>query len=874
MEQQGRWPGDTQETEAASSAKQEELLKHSNKLRRLAAKAARHDRLDLEASSKTDAIINISSIPVALTGSILSGMNSLPPETAPVVASWSLMGAANALNFAAIRRAKEKYRTVELSGGNAIQCLRIAENPEAMPDGKVALAIHSPDFGEDPDAAGQTRASMAEALEIIAHAHEADTKNRLGGILIAESDAREAGLPFAPTREYKEFIANMSEEPANVPYEGGVMVVSPDVAAELAERLRREPKATLGDVLGGLSERHPAIAAALSADNPDIVATLHNILRRTADADGRSVRWEKDMSTIEGTEVWMGGRRKVIEDVASTLDARNPYNPRLISRSAQSGRELSNRDLRTMTGGERGADAILRQLETGNVDDVQLVRVALELLEAKDAMEVEAPNENAPTLQEPDKDQKPRRITIGEGVDRWKHCRRQVTKTVLGSAAVFAAVQTTIAGVHSVTEGQDKSIVQGQLFRVENHGLTQESPYWNQATHYAFSDGEWNEADGPQQKLTLPRTLQREDAPHLTVSVRLGDGELDLPIEEDTRLAALRAYDSHHDPVQITAYKSGDGVVTVDANQAAGAFLEYDLVAGDGPSVHATKPLTVKGEMFYSDLWKKSFDGAAEGAEYIRDNYVYDDAQKQHEALAETNSPEEYVNHLLETGRCQCQQCNTEVALMESQVRPEQDLALVTGYLHERPAGSSHSYLVESHAWLNDGRTIDATAKTMDENSVAPHYPDTTTLDKRWQANVETVLNEAESSDESQCRALWALCGAAAIGLTVLEARHRPLRRTANAYVDFDRRVTAATKIAPDDALQLMGWQAYGEWTSPVPALGKASHTIIPKEKNIPTSTLEEIARGEFRASGQLTESQQRGLRQTAAAMLRTRRKS
>lgn len=663
-----------------------------------------------------------------------------------------------------------------------------------------------------------------------------------------------------------------------MPYDEHALILPMESMAKIVERLRQDPAADMGRVLDEIAKRHPGMRQALVADHPAIVSTLHGVLQRIAYSEGRNMRWEKDMETIGAREVWTGVRYKVAEDIIPMLDKHDPYNPRLIYRSAQTGEERMNQDLRSATGGVQDMSVLMSHLENGSADDLKLVRMALELLESKsgdpNGADDSVSEQSAVEGGETDTSQDPQLITLGEGVDKWKHRRRHFSKLAMGSAALLGAFQAAILGIGAI-ESDDASHDDNisRMFQIENHGLPQESPYWARDTGYVFKNGQWIAIVQDQKELNLPRTLAT-DVPHLTVKTTLDSDDLTLPIEEGTDIASLRVYDEHRKPVDVKTYQKEDGVIVVDGNETTDdTYLEYDLVAGDGPSVQAIRPVIVEGGMYKSYGWQETFKDAADSAGYIRDTYTYDNSQKLKDTLSHTHGPSEYANHLLDTERCQCLQCNTHVALMESQVRPEQKLALVSGYLHPRRQEESHSYLVEGHAWLNDGRTIDATATRTDAASEVPKYDDTATLDKQWERDVKKPLNDAENEDTTKRIAVWSLVGLAAVGLATLEARFRPIRRATNAYLDLDRRVTAAMDIHPDDARQLMGWQAYGEWGGRIPAIGEDSRRDgAPKEENIPVGTLEEIARGGFRASGQLTHEQQRGLRRTAKAMLRARK--
>jgi len=851
------------------------LMERSEQLQKIASKAMRADKLDRDASRSQGLGIYF---PASITGATNSLLSFADMEIWPAYVNMPILAAAGGFQLANILRMGDM--TLEIPEGNTIQCLRIAQHTDAVRDGKVLFAVHPRGFGVGEGAAEKSRQSLADALEVIGLAHTStQKKDRYGGVVMAASAARHAGLHVTGSRPYQEVIQGITEEPPHVPYDESAVILPMESLAGIVERLRQNPDATIGKVLEEIARHHPGMKKDLTADNPALLKALHGVLQRIAYSEGRQVRWENEMETVGTQEVWTGARYKVAEDVVPMLDTKDPYNPRMIFRSAQTGQERSNQDLRSMTGGELVMASLMQQLDSGEIDDLKLVRMALELLGTRNGSPEanKATNEEAAADAKTDPNQDPQLITLGKDVDKWKHRRRHITRLALGAAALFTAGQAALWGLSagSANEGHSNARETDavQLYRVENHGLTQRSPYWAQETGYTFKDGQWITATQNRTELELPTRLQT-DMPHLTIKTTMSSEDLSLPIEEDMKLAALRVYDSHRDAVDVKTYRSADGVVMVDGNETTeGTYLEYDLVTGKGPSVHANQPVTVEGEMRRSYGWQETFQDAADSARYVRDTYIYDDSQAIKDQLAHTHSPTEYSDHIMETQRCQCLQCNAHVALMESQVRPKQKLAIVGGFLHYRRPETLHSYLVESHAWLNDGKTIDATATKKDLNSVLPKYDDQATLDQRWKKEIEEPLEKVEKQEDLQNAATWSLVGLAALGLATIEARFRPVRRGVNAYLDLDRRATAAMDIHPADARQLMGWQAYGQWAGRIPEIGEDSRRDgAPNEENIPTYTLEEIAKGEFMASGQLTREQQRGLKRTAAAMLRSRK--
>lgn len=837
------------------------LLERAERLIEVAKKAAKSDKLDQDARKPHVGIVGA---PITLAATASTALGLVGYEVLPSHVTLPVQVATGALLL--MNRSQTENRVVGLAEGNAIQCVRINQHSETVKDGKVLLAVHPRGLGNRDDARARARDNMADTLDVIALANAGATdENLFGGVVIAASVARQAGLSVTGGRSYHDVVQEITEEPANVPYKEAAVMLPMDSIAELANRLRQNPDAVLSRVLDDLAQRHPGIKDRLASDNPAILSSLHGLLQRIGHSEGRHVYWDKEIG------------RKIAEDLILMMDKSQPHNPRFIYRSAQTGEERRNYDLRSATGGQVDSEVLLRQLDEGRVDDLKLIRIALQLLEEVGGEPGEGESiaqKGASQVTMSDSSQDPELITLGEGVDKWKHRRRQLMRIALGSAALTGVIQTAALGISLLPIDTPSGARAQQVYRVENHGLEQRSPYWARETNYTF-DGQWHPETQSADKLSLPRRVDA-NTPHLTIRTTLNDTDISLPIEEHTRLAALRAYTDRQKPVDVTVYRTEDGVVIVDGNKAtAGAFLEYDLVAGEGPSVRANKPVEVRGPMYYSSGWKETVANAAEGSQFVSDNFIYDDNVSAKEALAHTHSPLEYVDHLQDTHRCQCEQCNTYVALMESRVRPEQKLTLVKGFLHARRKEQTHSYLVEGHAWLNDGTTIDATAKNTDKDSVLPQYPTVEALDAQWDENVQERLEEGERRNKTAKTALWSLMGLAGVGLAVLEARTQAVRRATRAYVNFDRRVTAALDIHPDDALQLMGWQAYSTWEGRVPEVGKHSNREgAPKETSIPTHTLEEVARGGFMASGQLTKEQQRGLRRTAKAMLSARRRS
>lgn len=874
---------------AEINAAEASIANHATALLELASRAAGRDELARNAYVHANRYAMLSIVPSSIWG-LTAGFIGIDPTlarlgplgTVGVGAAWVQMYVSAA-----------KTTTLHLPDGYALQCLQVdrsSDIPLIDSDKRVAVAVHPRTYEGHAEPVALTKRRLAAALDVLA-ATAYGEKSDIGSIILPVGVLRRAGLNVEGVRNYKAIIDELTTTPAVSPYgeRERAVVMSIDRAKEYADLIREDKEPLMARVFAELAERYPSKRLGLQADNQAIVPLLHSLLERASANSGGMVTKEKAIIRVprdEGyVDVWDGAWRCTIDDTSVSLNRSNPYNPRIIQRNGRTGQELSNTDLRSMTGGDQAMQELPKQLQRGSCDTTLLIRAALEM--------VEAARSTDDSLSEPPEQNQSDPADLGAAAsvlvfDKERLNSGKYMSTFLGRILVGAALMGGFAGFSdALIEGP--RLVEAQpvynapitpMFRVEDHGLPQQSPYWAVATSYVYKDGRWSSVQQNNGLLQVPRALDNQEQPHLTVQTRTNKENVELPVEEGTRIAAIRAFDVNGEPVPIAAYQNDDGTVFTNTTpmKRAAYRIEYDLVSDPKSRVHAVAPMRVDDgdTISHPSYYPQASDGVEAAAEYVRTHLIYDDSQQIKDTLSRQPNSGAYVSRVYDEGRCQCEQCNTAVGFVASRIDPGQELALVSGYLHQDDPHFGHSYLVEGHAWLNDGHTVDATAETTDSKSAIPQYDDTSYLDGSWgKQGTELRLTERKPIRRWPKEALlWPLAGVALAGAAGVELRHRVLRNAAGFAIGVGRRVVARMGIDRDDAVRLIGWQAYAPFASRVPDIHRPAGVLPLDEANLPTEALHDVKRGGFVAGGHLSPRELRGLRFTAASILYDRRRA
>jgi hypothetical protein len=572
--------------------------------------------------------------------------------------------------------------------------------------------------------------------------------------------------------------------------------------------------------------------------------------------------------------------------VTSGFDRKDKFNPRIQQRTSTTLQETQNIDLRSMTGGIETMLDIVRKLNGKSYDKLQLIRVALELLEQKQSTKDQAQTAKPETLPQ---GQTGKGIEAGalSAVQRTALRRKFLGRTVLTAVAISAVTSGFMGGVNMLNNSikTTQTAVQKapgdsgdpQLWRVDAHGLAPTNPYWTQDAFYGYTNTtKWRDSGGSLDIIMMPTTLPDPNKPHITVSTMAANDLVAIPIEEGTQVSAVRALSVNDKPLELLVGEMSDGrMVSKAHNDNTYYRLEYDLTKSDRPVLTPHWPIQPDAKV--SVLRDPSAYPGTKGdaAEYIRDTFTYDANPAIDKTVAKTD-PELYLDKMYDLQRCKCDQCNTVAAIIESQKHPETNMAFVTGYLHGDSKKDGHSYLGAGpmHAWFNnDGKIDDATAVRTDSKSVLPTEMPTDQVDKRWTESQKALGLEAKPNNDTERNAvLYSLAALALAGAATLEARKKYMQRAVGNALQWERWYTAGADIDPRDAVRLLQWQAYARPTSPLPQLNGADGYHGESPDTIPSTTLAEVARGGFTAGPQLTRAQQRGLQNTAQALLHGRR--
>jgi|GEM_PF-3543215 len=862
----------------------------------------------------------------------------------------------------------ESRRPIVQEDGYTLQCLRITDST-MLPDGKAAVAIHPRyyDGTEGLEPPVLTKERLAQALDTVANAVEMDTSDTIGSIIIPKHTAEAAGLPIRDKKLYADILAAQIPDGIHrhVSYYPSqeVLIVPPHMAKQFADIARKQPgtkDALLQRVFSDLATRFPGKADMLEA--PDLgplegnkailqhqatLKTLNGLLERSLGDEGgmrTKVRTQtpilaykaetkEDKTVVRSTTQtavmgWDGTTQRVSEGVSSTIIG-DPYNPIIQTRGTVTRQEDRATTLDALTGGDQLDDDIVGKLNFGHYDNIQLIRVALKLLEQKKldietdavakARNVLKGDAKAGAQYTADHDatsgkaasvesDKPLPRGVPGGIIEFKGVHRGYKARMIGrfalrvtlTAGMLAGAYTAYDAVHdadksktAVTEVRHEHPLKETLWRVEDHGLDEKSAYWGQSTAYNL-DGHatWYtmHSDNRMEPVGIPRQLAATVTKYDTVSRLLKDDETFLPVQDGTQVAALRATSASGVALPVYTYKAKDGrmAVRVDTDGQDDYYrLEYDLTGADAATIRPSRTPTIQDAdtLSYAGYTPKKDSWPSEDSP-IQNNFTYDNSDQLKQRLAGMTT-KEFTDYLQSQQRCQCLQCNTLAATRIAKDYPDAQMAMVTGY-HHSAAKDEHFYLTDpdAHAWL-DVRIpyqnthklgiIDATATKTDANSNAPVSKPTNELDGVWkqQAQEYVAQTQPEHPEEPWRKALLPLAMIALLGTAGLEIRKKYMQQVvAQAYHEgrqLDSWLTAAADIDPRRAVQLMKWHVHGkDHYDTMPQAPAHDDYRDTSPDTIADETLVEIASGGFR--GAVDPKQRAGLENTARALLRERR--
>lgn len=835
-------------------------------------------------TAKEGAWLGISSTGVSMTYNAITTVSSWEmPTAAQAVYYPALIAIAGETLSTCWRVTRARPDVMQVSeDGYSLQCLKLKPPEDDSPQGQaVAVAVHPRSYPNGQSEPSElTRQRLAAALEVIAEARKDSDEVSL--IIIPGSVAQKAGLNQGRGR-YGDTVDSLTGYPHSAPYseDEPVLVVPAWAAGDLAARLA-EGDILARQVFAELSRRYPNAGPALRQDNNGLRTVLLGLLRQSATlADGRV--FKLDRQALGAGHIIKEAR----DTITSIIVEPGGYNPLLQTAIVGSDTAESSQTLRGATAAE--AERLRAgEMTVDKVSDLALIRVGLDAAEASDqerrSRRTRAGEESPEASDMPLLGDTPDVITVVPASQPvvWLRSFGRIAAgaALLGSAGVAALSLHAIATSDTSTESvatRDRPQPK-EIYKVENHGLVQQSAYWSQETRYRYEGGKWwgvSSSEPGARELEVPRYLSDKQVPHATVQTYSRNSWLALPVQDNTAIGAVRAKDAAGENLTVKTYQERDGQLGVNIDNWGSIYhLEYDLLASPLPVIQATKPISVpQGATISQDaLTAFGKSNAAQTAEGVREDFIYDDAQLIKDALATVQTPGEYVDYLGETGRCQCDQCNTLVALVESQNHPKAKLAHVTGYW--KPALKERGYLGRvRHAWLadGDGSIVDATAKRMDAASVPAPVEAAAELERAWSNNRRLMLDEAPKTLPWG----WLLGGMAASGLLVAELRTGTMRRAMRNHIgelilatDLHRN---GSTLSRQEAVNLLAWHAFGGPTS-MPRGKQVEGLPLPDKANIPTSSLQEVANGNFRGAGELTTGQRRILAGVAKDVLFGRR--
>lgn len=889
------------------------LQERGNQLNLLAQKAAKADGIDKEAyrlSTVNAGTAAFSAFGAATAAFMYEG------EVRPVLAAGVLTLGTIAVSISKFSPHVNSH-TLEPAEAFSLQCLRVDEEAQDK-HGKVAIAIHPNLYGDERPPTSQSKYRIAEALQTVAAAVDKDTKGVIGSIVIPAENAAIAGIP-GTRQPYEAALAGIKpshKDFMHVPYVDAqeAVVIPAHLAGQMAELAMQDKDALLTRVFSELAQRFPAKREALSLENAAVVKVLHGMLERAV-SEGSGVRTvEKAIEKVvvnnkDGSasqiDAWTGGYRTKTEDVTTYVNRGNKFNPLVTQRTSESLREVANNDLRTMTGGPETMLDVVGKLNGSKYGKVELIRVALELLEEHEQREEDKAQEQEAAWVADDR----RRSSIyalkrgGEYDERHPHrfaaIRKFAGRLALAATATFgvfltAPAPSAIGG--GTSSGDDKPAAvrlgegqtgiggegQGQIWRIDEHGLEVKNPYWSQHAHYVIDpegkpevDETWGAA------IALPSQVSPE-TPHITVTTMTNEVTESLPIEEGTKVSAVRAYTAGNVALGVAVLRRPDGVVTtyVDATgdlEGTVYRLEYDLTESNQQVITPSAPVMLQRHIEDDLVYPEDYPGTEENtAAYISGTFIYDANAALAHNYDQATSTREYVDKVYETGRCKCDQCNITALVLEAAKDPIKDRTYVTGYLHDGSnSKGGRSYLGDGpgHAWMNDGTINDATAANLDASSVVSSTKPVDNIEGLWdKKQKEWGLKPEQGPNKLLFQlGLISLASTGALMVLDIESRKRYMRNAFNRATSWDRWYTAAADIDPRDAVRLLQWHTYATQDSPLPPIDGGKSYRGEHPDSIPSAVLYSVANGGFNHQSGLTEKQRRGLQRTAHALLMER---
>lgn len=306
-------------------------------------------------------------------------------------------------------------------------------------------------------------------------------------------------------------------------------------------------------------------------------------------------------------------------------------------------------------------------------------------------------------------------------------------------------------------------------YRVEEHGLDSEGLYGIR-TLDTLENNTWTDNDPTlESEISLPNEIS-SSTPHLLLeqyfsAEEFGDdsnGIFILLAEKiGTQAGSIKLVNEDGEPVPFSLYRMPDNALTLKI--PAGVDFEY---------THLTYSLVESEERLFAQsvLETEALDAAtlhldggitangsspASLAATMAETFDYEVDSVYADELENASSNTEYLNSLLERQECDCDVCNTGVALLSSQLNPDSYFNLTTGYynngaINQLVTGESFSFLesTERHGWVVDqnGNIYDGTPSALGENQATldaqESDADSSAAESAWNTRVNEIIGK------------------------------------------------------------------------------------------------------------------------------------
>ncbi len=406
--------------------------------------------------------------------------------------------------------------------------------------------------------------------------------------------------------------------------------------------------------------------------------------------------------------------------------------------------------------------------------------------------------------------------------------------------------------VSQQTSGKESAVLPDRLspagleWKIE--GTVDPNGYYTTDTSHQFAKGGWEVNQQVEKQIKLPKTFAGDKYIRLQRVQELNPlnrGKIKIPIKTGTELAALDITNYLGETVDFTLNQITDG--TIEAvlpnnliSSSPWVNIDARLTPSIKPAIFASQKMDAidtnklspeaKNQIEKAKSAAISFDQFTEYTASIISNshqYSFNPAGK--EKVNKAQTPEEYINAIVEIAGCICASCNTAAVPATTVYEGEGFANIAFGFIaiDGHTAGSQNGFLRTEarHAFgiTNSGKIFDATPTSIANEPMTQQYMNMLhgsgigdTAEVRWEKNKQEIQAEAEKKgkiwDGLKIMGAIAAAGATAFALRQASRFIKRVSGNTNPVEIADKAVgLGLNKEDKTRAINFLTWVSFGK---------------------------------------------------------------